>query len=182
MARDKSSGGWWNAASLALRIATVALSVASMVTMATASAAAPASTVSYRDYKSLRYSLSATLITAALQALAVYLTVRGQEQEAKAAKALGHLVDTAAQVLLYSSSAVSFAVDDFGSCSRRITGVCKTAAEFCRQVHVAGAISIAAAITLSVSLYLKDAPVSVSLDGDGRKSGTGCGRACHCHH
>ncbi|KAM0831944.1 hypothetical protein ACQ4PT_065217 [Festuca glaucescens] len=190
MARDKSGGS--NAASLALRIATVALSVASTVMMASASTAGspapPASNVSYSDYSSLRYSLAANVVSAALQAAAVYLTmkkVRGGgswEHEAKAAKSLAQLVDTAAQVLLYSSSALSFAVDDFGSCGRRLNGVCKTAGEFCRRVHVSGAISIAAAVALSVSLYIEDVPISVSLDGDGCKSGAGCERGCHCHH
>ncbi|KAM0842069.1 hypothetical protein ACQ4PT_058602 [Festuca glaucescens] len=188
MARDKSGGS--NAASLALRIATVALSVASTVMMASASTAgspALASNVSYSDYNSLRYSLAANVVSAALQAVAVYLIttkVRGGswEHEAKAANSLAQLVDTAAQVLLYSSSAMSFAVDDFGSCGRRFNGVCKTAEEFCRRVHVSGAISIAAAVALSVSLYIEDVPFSVSLDGDGCKSGAGCERGCHCDH
>ncbi|CAM0884713.1 unnamed protein product [Alopecurus aequalis] len=162
MARDKP--GRSTPASLVLRIATVALSVASTVMMASASASAavsptaPASTtVSYSDYSSLR------------------------EEEGKAAKSLAQLVDTAAQVLLYSSSALSFAVDDFGSCGRRLTGrgVCDTAGVFCQRVHVSGAISIAAAVALSVSLYIKDVPVSVSLE---HKSGPGCARGCHCHH
>ncbi|KAK1603424.1 hypothetical protein QYE76_018089 [Lolium multiflorum] len=192
MARDKSGAS--NATSLALRIATVALSVASTVMMASASAStagspapAPASNVSYSDYSSLRYSLAANVVSAALQALAVYLTmtkVRGSsgEHEAKAAKSLAQLVDTAAQVLLYSSSAMSFAVDDFGSCGQRLNGVCKLAGEFCRQVHVSGAISIAAAVALSVSVYIEDVPISVSLDGDGCKSAAGCESGCHCHH
>ena len=188
MARDKS--GRSNAASLVLRIATVALSVASTVTTASASASSsaagsssPASTISYSDYSSLRYSLAANLISAALQAVAVYpRTVRGgrREKESKAAESLAELVDTAAQVLLYSSSALSFAVDDFGSCGRRRTGgVCKAAGGFCRRVHISGAISIAAAVALSVSLYIKDVPVLVSSD---HKSGPGCRRGCHCHH
>jgi hypothetical protein len=193
MARDKS--GFSNAASLALRIATVALSVASTVMMASASASTtgspaptPASNVSYNDYNSLRYSLAANVVSAALQALAVYLKTtkaRGGgswENEAKAAKSLAQLVDTAAQVLLYSSSALSFAVDDFGSCGRRLNGVCKTAGEFCRRVHVSGAISVAAAVALSVSLYIEHVPISVSLDGDGCKSAAGCESGCHCHH
>ena len=58
MARARSDG--LGAASLALRIATVALSVASAVMMASASqptgaGRAPASNVSYSDYNSLRY-------------------------------------------------------------------------------------------------------------------------------
>lgn len=188
MARDKSGGS--KAASLILRIATVALSVASTVMMATATqpadagSPAPVSKVSYSDYNSFRYALAANVISAALQAVAVYLkTVHGgRKQEAKAAKSLAELVDTAAQVLLYSSSALSFAVGDFGSCGGRCPGVCETAGAFCWRVRASGAISIAAAVALSASLYIKDVPISVSLAGDEHKSGPSCGRGCHCHH
>ena len=103
MARDKSRGS--KAASLILRIATVALSVVSTVTMASATqpadAGSPAavSKVSYSDYNSFRYSVAANVISAALQAVAVYLTTvhGGRKQEAKAAKSLAELVDTAAR-------------------------------------------------------------------------------------
>jgi len=47
------------------------------------------------------------VISAVLQAVAAWLTARGKVHayESKAAKSLGELVDTAAQVLLYSSAA-----------------------------------------------------------------------------
>ncbi|KAL5204122.1 hypothetical protein ABZP36_008993 [Zizania latifolia] len=44
-----------------------------------------------------------------------------------AATWLAELVHTAAQVPLYSSAALSFAVDDFGSCGRKVAGVCSMA-------------------------------------------------------
>uniref|UniRef100_A0A0E0MHQ4 CASP-like protein n=1 Tax=Oryza punctata TaxID=4537 RepID=A0A0E0MHQ4_ORYPU len=188
MARAKSSCSGRGGASLALRIATVALSVASAVMTATAAAQpagdAPTSTssgsVSYSDYSSFRYSLAATVICAALQAAAVWLEASGRAGDAKAAASLAELVDTAAQVLLYSSAALSFAVDDFGTCGRRVAGVCATAGAFCLRVRVSGAISLSAGVALSASLYLKDVPVS-----DERKPELRCGpcgHGCHCHH
>uniref|UniRef100_A0A0E0F857 CASP-like protein n=1 Tax=Oryza meridionalis TaxID=40149 RepID=A0A0E0F857_9ORYZ len=186
MARAKSSSSCSgrDGASLALRIATVALSVVSAVMTATAAAqpaaggAAPTSGgVSYSDYSSLRYSLAATVICAALQAAAVWLEASGKAGEAKAAASLAELVDTAAQVLLYSSAALSFAVDDFGTCGRRVAGVCAAAGAFCLRVRASGAASLSAGVALSASLYLKDVPVS----GE-RKPEPRCGHGCHCHH
>lgn len=183
-AKSSSSCSGRGGASLALRIATVALSVVSAVMTATAAAqpaaggAAPTSGgVSYSDYSSLRYSLAATVICAALQAAAVWLEASGKAGEAKAAASLAELVDTAAQVLLYSSAALSFAVDDFGTCGRRAAGVCAAAGAFCLRVRASGAASLSAGVALSASLYLKDVPVS----GE-RKPEPRCGHGCHCHH
>ncbi|OEL17965.1 hypothetical protein BAE44_0021019 [Dichanthelium oligosanthes] len=90
------SGGSSDAASLALRIATVALSVAS-ASQRSCAGCAPASQVSYSDYSSLKYSFVANIISAALQAAAAaWMTARGRDGEAKAAKSLAELVDTAA--------------------------------------------------------------------------------------
>ena len=65
------------------------------------------------------------------------------DDESKAAnKSLSELVDTAAQVLLYLSSALSFSVDDFGTCGRhRVAGVCKDSDEFCQRVRASGTTS-----------------------------------------
>uniref|UniRef100_K3ZK07 CASP-like protein n=1 Tax=Setaria italica TaxID=4555 RepID=K3ZK07_SETIT len=181
MAGGKSDGSP-DAASLALRIATVALSVASAAMMASASqrscaGCAPASQpVSYSDYSSLN------IVSAALQAAAACLKARGKEGESKAAKSLAELVDTAAQVLLYSSSALAFSVDDFGTCGHRVAGVCKGSGEFCQRVRASGAVSMAAAVALAASKYLNDVPVSTWFKGDEKKAKQGCGRGCHCHH
>ncbi|CAD6252975.1 unnamed protein product [Miscanthus lutarioriparius] len=190
MAGGGKSDGSSDAASLALRIATVALSVASAAMMASASqrsctGCSPAtSQVSYSDYSSLSYCLVANVISAALQAVAAWLTARGKVDESKAAKSLSELVDTAAQVLLYSSSALSFSVDDFGTCGRRVAGVCKGSGEFCQRVRASGAVSMAAAVALAASNYLKDVPAStwIKFKGDEPKAKPVCGRGCHCHH
>ena len=186
MAAGKSDGSS-DAASLALRIATVALSVASAAMMASASqrscaGCSPASQVSYSDYSSLRYSLVANIISAALQEAAAWLAARGREGEGKAAKSLAELVDTAAQVFLYSSSALAFSVDDFGTCGHRVAGVCIGSGEFCQRVRASGAVSMAAAVALAASKYLKDVPVSTWFKGDETKAKSGCGRGGHCHH
>ncbi|KAJ1276623.1 hypothetical protein BS78_05G228300 [Paspalum vaginatum] len=187
MAGGKPEGSS-HAATLALRIAAVALSVAAAAMMASASCAgcAPAaSQVSYTDYSSLKYSFAATVISAALQAAAAWLTARGRKDEGKAVKSVVELVDTAAQVLLYSSSALSFSVDDFGTCGHRVAGVCKSPASkfcFCQRARASGAVSMAAAVALAASNYLKDVPVSTWFKGDEPKAKTGCGRGCHCHH
>jgi len=122
-----------------------------------------------------RYYLVANI--AALQAAAC-----GREGEGKAAKSLAELVDTAAQVFLYSSSALAFSVDDFGTCGRRVAGVCTGSGEFCQWVRTSGAVSMAAAVALAASKYLKDVPVSTWFKGDETKAKSGCGRGGHCHH
>ena len=53
-------------------------------------------------------------------------------------------------MLLYSSSALSFSVDDFGTCGgRRAAGVCKGSGEFCQRIRASGAVSLAAAVALA---------------------------------
>ena len=88
----------------------------------------------------------------------------------------------AAQVFLYSSSALAFSVDDFGTCGHRVAGVCTDSGEFCQWVRTSGAVSMAAAVALAASKYLKDVPVSTWFKGDETKAKSGCGRGCHCHH
>ncbi|CAO2142597.1 unnamed protein product [Urochloa humidicola] len=202
-AGDKKSDGSTDAACLALRIATVALSVASAAMMASASSPqgscaatgcstspSPASqmAVSYSDYSSLKYSFAATIVSAAVQAVAACIKARGKEgdeSKSKAIKALYELVDAACQVFLYSSSALSFSVDDFGTCGHRVAGVCKGSGEFCQRVRTSGAVSLAAAVCLAASKYLKDVPVSTWFKGGkseskGKKKGSG--PRGHCHH
>lgn len=107
------------------------------------------------------------------------------EGKAKAIKSLADLVvDTISQVFLYSSSALAFSVEDFGTCGGRVAGVCKGSGEFCDRVRVSGIISIAAAVSLAVSRYLKEVPVSTWFKSDKmskHKEKKGCGRG-HCHH
>ncbi|CAL4982917.1 unnamed protein product [Urochloa decumbens] len=198
MAGDKKPDGSTDAACLALRIATVALSVASAAMMASASqrsctaagcSPSPASQqqVSYSDYSSLKYSLAATIVSAAVQAAAACVKARGggkegDESKSKAIKSLYELVDAASQVFLYSSSALSFSVDDFGTCGHRVAGVCKGSGEFCQRVRASGILSMAAAVCLAASKYLKDVPVSTWFKSGEKKAKKGCGPRGHCHH
>ncbi|CAL4990303.1 unnamed protein product [Urochloa decumbens] len=196
MAGDKKSDGSTDAACLALRIATVALSVASAAMMASASqrsctaagcSPSPASQqqVSYSDYSSLKYSLAATIVSAAVQAAAAFLKACGGkdgESKSKVIKSVYELVDAASQVFLYSSSALSFSVDDFGTCGHRVAGVCKGSGEFCQRVRASGILSMAAAVCLAASKYLKDVPVSTWFKSGEKKAKKGCGPRGHCHH
>ncbi|CAN6373315.1 unnamed protein product [Urochloa humidicola] len=204
MAGDKKPDGSTDAACLALRIATVALSVASSAMMASASSQqgsctaagcssspSPASqqqgSVSYSDYSSLKYSFAATIVSAAVQAVTACLKARGKEgddSKSKAIKALYELVDAACQVFLYSSSALSFSVDDFGTCGHRVAGVCKGSGDFCQRVRASGAVSMAAAVCLAASKYLKDVPISTWFKGGESKTKgkKGSGPRGHCHH
>ena len=70
---------------------------------------------------------------------------RKQGDQQVAVGARGHR-----RVLLYSSSALSFSVDDFGTCGgRRAAGVCKGSGEFCQRIRASGAVSLAAAVALA---------------------------------
>ncbi|XP_052137435.1 CASP-like protein 1U3 [Oryza glaberrima] len=135
------------------------------------------SSCSGRGGASLALRIATVALSVVSAAAAVWLEASGRAGEAKAAASLAELVDTAAQVLLYSSAALSFAVDDFGTCGRRVAGVCAAAGAFCLRVRASGAASLSAGVALSVSLYLKDVPVS-----DERKPEPRCGHGCHCHH
>jgi len=124
------------------------------------------------------------VISAALQVLAGWLTYRGKKDEGKLVKSVVELADMAAQVLLYSSSALSFSVDDFGTCGHRIAGVCKGPSKFCfcQRTQTSGAVSMAAAVALATSNYLKEVPLSTWFKGDEPKAKTGCGCGGHCNH
>ncbi|KAF8665979.1 hypothetical protein HU200_054067 [Digitaria exilis] len=188
----KSDDGSPNPATLALRIATVALSVASTALMASANCTAgcaPANQVSYTDYGSLKYVLVATIMAAAAQAVAAWMKASGKEGWSKAVKAAAELIDTASQTFLYSSSALSFSVEDFGTCGHRVAGVCKGSEFcFCQRTRMSGAVSMAAAVALSVSKYLEEVPISTWFKSDNKKPDkhnkgkTGCGHGGHCHH
>lgn len=138
-----------------------------------------------------RYTLAADLVTAVLQVVVAWLRARGCRNDGKVAKFLVEILDTASQVLLYSSSALSFAVDDFGTCAgggRVGVGVfkCKCGSVFCQRVHSSGAISLASGIALSVSELLVgvdvDVQVTISFDGEEQDASPGCGHGSnHCH-
>lgn len=114
--------------------------------------------------------------------------VRGRGNDGKAGKSLAELIDTVSQVFLYSSSELSLAVDDFGTCrggggGRRISGVCKCAGVFCQWVRSSGAVSMAAAISLALSQYITDVHVATSSNGrDDRKRKPRCQHGYHCHN
>ncbi|KAK3136699.1 hypothetical protein QOZ80_5BG0441160 [Eleusine coracana subsp. coracana] len=169
----------WKAVSLVLRIATIALAVASVAVMTSANESttgggcgcAPAGEeVSYSDYNSFKYGLGANVVSVVLQVAAAWLTAGGSEDHGKLAKAAAELLDTVSQMFLYSSSGLSLSVDNFGRCGRRVSGVCKCSGVFCRWVRSLGGLSIAAAISLALSQYVKDVHLG---DDDDKLAGHG---------
>ncbi|CAN6338503.1 unnamed protein product [Urochloa humidicola] len=81
----------WEAASLVCRIATVGLSLASAIMTAASTKClhrsdgnpAGSVSVSYSDYGSFKYSALASLASAALQGVAIWLEVVGKERWAR---------------------------------------------------------------------------------------------------
>ncbi|KAL6622724.1 hypothetical protein ACP70R_032603 [Stipagrostis hirtigluma subsp. patula] len=163
------------AASLVFRIATVGLSLASAIMTATSSQCLydaddgrPAVTVSYADYPSLKYSAAADLLSAALQGVAIFLEVGGKEKAAKTVQ----LIDKLVQALTSTSAALLLAVDDITSCGgptrgggarRRRGSACGQAGGFCGRVRESSAFSLAAAVSVSASIYIRRAPAPATL-------------------
>nr|CAB3489247.1 unnamed protein product [Digitaria exilis] len=155
----------WEAARRFLRVATIALSVASAGVMLSANDStggccegAPAGEVSYSDFNSFTYSMAANLLSGGLQVAAAYLTWHGgKDSGGEVVKCIAELIDAVTDALISSSFGLSLSVDNFGKCGgRRISGICKCNGSFCKGVRKAGGISIAAAVALAVSQYLND--------------------------
>ncbi|KAJ1254958.1 hypothetical protein BS78_K304700 [Paspalum vaginatum] len=172
-----SSGevGASKAASLVFRIATVGLSLASAIMTAASTQCVyrddgvPAGTVSYTDYGAFKYSALADLLSAVLQGVAIWLEATRKERAAKAVE----LIDKVVQALTSTSSALLFAVDDITSCGgprsrgargqrQRGAGLCDQAGAFCGRVRVSSALSLAATVSVSVSIYTRHVPVAAT--------------------
>ncbi|PVH63006.1 hypothetical protein PAHAL_3G451700 [Panicum hallii] len=174
-----SSGevGASEAISLVLRIATVGLSLASAIMTAASTQCVlrdngvAAGAVSYGDYYSFKYSALADLLSAVLQGVAIYLEAT---RKGKAARAV-ELIDKLAQALTSTSGALLLAVDDITSCGgpprgggtggrrQRGGGLCGQAGAFCGRFRVSSALSVAASVSVSASVYTRHAPVAVTL-------------------
>ncbi|PUZ67326.1 hypothetical protein GQ55_3G425800 [Panicum hallii var. hallii] len=155
-----SSGevGASEAISLVLRITTVGLSLASAIMTAALTQCVlrdngvTAGAVSYGDHYSFKYSALANLLSAVLQGVAIYL-----------------------QALTSTSGALLLAVDDITSCGgpprgggtggrrQRGGGLCGQAGAFCGRFRVSSALSVAASVSVSASVYTRHAPVAVTL-------------------
>nr|CAB3462249.1 unnamed protein product [Digitaria exilis] len=123
-ATGSSSGGEgrrnaWEAVSIVLRIATVGMSLASAVTTFASTQCvsrddgSAASTVSYSDYGSFKYAAIANLMSALLQAVAIWLEVL--DKDSKWAKTV-HLIDKVVLALTSTSAPLLLAADDITSC------------------------------------------------------------------
>ncbi|KAM0842070.1 hypothetical protein ACQ4PT_058603 [Festuca glaucescens] len=120
-------------------------------------------TVSYSDYNSFKYSALADLLSAVLQGVAIYLEVVKKEKAAKVVE----LIDKLLLALTSTSATLLFAVDDITSCGvgrqRSSSRICAQAGRFCGQIRASSAFSLAAASSVSVSVYARHAPLSITL-------------------
>ncbi|XP_062202033.1 CASP-like protein 1U1 [Phragmites australis] len=155
--------------SLVFRILTVGLSLASAIMTATSTQSMyrddgiPAATVSYSDYHSLRYAALANLLSAVLQGVTICLEATRNRNAAR----IVELIDNLVQALTSTSAALLLAVDDITSCGgpprrrgprgqRNRGGICGQAGAFCRRVSLSSVLSIAAVVSVSVSVYTRD--------------------------
>ncbi|CAN6351917.1 unnamed protein product [Urochloa humidicola] len=110
--------GAWDAVSIVLRIATVGMSLASAImTFASTQCVyrddgSPAGAVSYSDYGSLQYSAIASLVSAVLEGVVIWLEVLGKEEWAKTVEFIDKLV----LALTSTSAPLLFAADNITSC------------------------------------------------------------------
>ncbi|CAN6329295.1 unnamed protein product [Urochloa humidicola] len=108
----------WEAISIVLRIATVGMSLASAIMTFTSSQCvygddgSPASTASYSDYGSFNYSAVASLVSAVLGAVVIWLEVLGKDEWAKTVE----FIDKVVLALTSTSAPLLFAADNITSC------------------------------------------------------------------
>ncbi|CAN6343153.1 unnamed protein product [Urochloa humidicola] len=108
----------WESVSIVLRIATVGTSLASAIMTFTSSQCvygydgSPASTASYSDYGSFNYSAIASLVSAVLQGVVIWLEVLGKGEWAKTVE----FIDKVVLALTSTSAPLLFAADNITSC------------------------------------------------------------------
>lgn len=146
------------------RIATMGLSLASAImTAASTQCVNGGGTVSYSDYNSFKYSALADLLSAVLQGVAIYLEIVKKKKAAKVVE----LIDKLLLALTSTSASLLFAVDDITSCGvgrqRSSSRVCAQAGRFCGQIRASSAFSLAATSSVSVSIYVRHAPLSITM-------------------
>ncbi|VAI41929.1 unnamed protein product [Triticum turgidum subsp. durum] len=164
------------ALSLVFRIATVGLSLASAITTAASTQSQcvhedcngeATATVSFGNYNSFKYSALADLLSAVLQGVAICLEVARKEKAAKVVE----LIDKLLMALTSTSAALLLAVDDITSCGsprgggrRRSRRFCTQAGRFCGKIRASSALSLVAAVSVSVTVYTRHIPAVVLLE------------------
>ncbi|KAF7087975.1 hypothetical protein CFC21_091131 [Triticum aestivum] len=163
------------ALSLVFRIATVGLSLASAITTAASTQSQcvhedcngeATATVSFGNYNSFKYAALADLLSAVLQGVAICLEVARKDKAAKVVE----LIDKLLLALTSTSAALLLAVDDITSCGsprgggrRRSRRFCTQAGRFCGKIRASSALSLVAAVSVSVTVYTRHIPVSFTL-------------------
>ncbi|KAM3296883.1 hypothetical protein ACQJBY_038971 [Aegilops geniculata] len=172
---NSGKAGASEALSLVFRIATVGLSLASAIMTAASTQSQcvhedcngeATATVSFGNYNSFKYSALADLLSAVLQGVAICLEVARKEKAAKVVE----LIDKLLLALTSTSAALLLAVDDITSCGsprgggrRRSRRFCTQAGRFCGKIRASSALSLVAAVSVSVTIYTRHVPVSVRL-------------------
>ncbi|KAL5204713.1 hypothetical protein ABZP36_009584 [Zizania latifolia] len=178
--KKESSGGGikcLQALSVILRIATMAVAVASAVLMVTASECTvflyyggPPHTITYRSFGPF--------------------VICKKGKEAKTAKVVLPLLDVVVPALLYSATGAAFAAGEYLSyCApnnRRIS-VCgySGTGNFCNQVHIAMYISLTAAAAVSAAVVVHNWPPSEGgkkSESDSDSDSEACHHGCHSKH
>ncbi|OEL17964.1 CASP-like protein 1U4 [Dichanthelium oligosanthes] len=205
MCGEKKSGGgsgkWHHPVSLVFRIAGMGLAVASAAVMATASQCtvyadygARPRTVTYTDFPAFVYLVVAASIAAALEAVAIFLSVcKGKGKKARAV--LMPLLAAVVPALLYTSAGAAFGagwdIYYYMEPSGRRLSVCASSVggRFCAQVHVSMWLSLGAAVAVSLAEW---AAMSRCCHGGGGGGGSCsdsdsdsesvCGHGCHSKH
>ncbi|KAF7082389.1 hypothetical protein CFC21_086262 [Triticum aestivum] len=163
------------ALSLVFRITTVGLSLASAIMTAASTQSQcvhddcngeATATVSFGNYNSFKYSALADLLSAVLQGVAICLEVARKDKAAKVVE----FIDKLLLALTSTSAALLLAVDDITSCGsprgggrRRSRRFCTQAGRFCGKIRASSALSLVAAVSVSVTVYTRHIPVSFTL-------------------
>ncbi|KAG8090467.1 hypothetical protein GUJ93_ZPchr0011g28223 [Zizania palustris] len=201
--KKESSGGGikcQQALSVILRIAAMAVAVASAVLMVTASECTvflyyggPPHTITYRSFGPFVYLVAANFVAASMEGIAIFLSIcsvckKGKEEQA--AKVALPLLDVAVPALLYSATGAAFAAGEYLSyCepnNRRIS-ICgySGTGNFCNQVHIAMYISLTAAAAVSAAVVVHTWPPSEGgkkSESDSDSDSEACHHGCHSKH
>uniref|UniRef100_A0A0D9XUT6 CASP-like protein n=1 Tax=Leersia perrieri TaxID=77586 RepID=A0A0D9XUT6_9ORYZ len=175
------------AASLLLRLSTLALSLTSAVVMVTASectivlnphrdGGGDTATVTYKDFPPLVYLVGFNIIATVLEAAAIYLQIGkiggdddddcgdddGEGIAARLPRILLVVIDVAVQALVYSATGAVFAaVAAYGPQIDACGGA--GAGRFCKQVNLSKVLSLAGGVAAGLAVFFRDVSLPFSL-------------------
>ncbi|KAF0897385.1 hypothetical protein E2562_036774 [Oryza meyeriana var. granulata] len=165
------------AASLLLRLSTLALVLTSAVVMAMASECTIVqrngviATITYKDFPPFVYLVGFNVVAAVLEAVAIYLQLNkgggdgddggGEGFAAKLPGILLVMLDVAVQALVYSATGAVFAsVSAYGP---QLNACGAGAGRLCGQVHQSKLLSFAGSVAVGLAAVFKDVSLPFSL-------------------